>query len=279
MAKAHARECSAQANRGPSPPKQFCLHEAFVKQNRLCSCGTPRPSNRDTAAALRCPLPLCSRPCVHECHAGSWPLNVDATRSHQPRSRNFWMNRGRRCVHGDAPPPASSGRFRRLRIYERTHGISLTRGFVAAYLTNARMTRENRPEVRFRSENEGKNLRNRPEVARRRPSLGYSTAAGRRLQAAAAGLQAGGCGLRAAGCGLRKRSHDPRVNTPPSPVHARHIPRRAGYSKNLAIPTGMHWRMRPTSSASSKSMPWSNQWRVQPAQPFEKNSRQNSVSP
>ena len=50
-------------------------------------------------------------------------------------------------------------------------------------------------------------------------------------------------------------------------------PRRASYSKNLATPTGMHWRMRPTSSA------FSNQWRVQPAQPFEKNSRQNSVSP
>lgn len=48
--------------------------------------------------------------------------------------------------------------------------------------------------------------------------------------------------------------------------------RATSYSKNLATPTGMHWRMRPTSSASSKSMPWSNQWRVQPAQPFEKKS-------
>lgn len=55
--------------------------------------------------------------------------------------------------------------------------------------------------------------------------------------------------------------------------------RAASYSKYLATPTGMHWRMRPTSSASSKSMPWSNQWRVQPAQPFEKKSKQNPVPP
>lgn len=55
--------------------------------------------------------------------------------------------------------------------------------------------------------------------------------------------------------------------------------RAASYSKYLAAPTGMHWRIRPTNSVSSKSMPWSNQWRVQPAQPFEKKSRQNPVSP
>ena len=35
----------------------------------------------------------------------------------------------------------------------------------------------------------------------------------------------------------------------------RHAHGRASYSKNLATPTGMHSRMRPTSSASSKSMP------------------------
>lgn len=55
--------------------------------------------------------------------------------------------------------------------------------------------------------------------------------------------------------------------------------RAASYSKYLAAPTGMHWRIRPTNSVSSKSIPWSNQWRVQPAQPFEKKSRQNPVFP
>ena len=55
--------------------------------------------------------------------------------------------------------------------------------------------------------------------------------------------------------------------------------RAASYSKYLATPTGMHWRIRPISSASSKSMPWSNQWRVQPAQPFEKKSRQTPFPP
>lgn len=62
------------------------------------------------------------------------------------------------------PRPATSGRFCRPRNCELIHGICLTRCFVASYLANAKMTRENRPEVRFRSQNEGKNLRNRPEV-------------------------------------------------------------------------------------------------------------------
>ena len=72
---------------------------------------------------------------------------------------------------------------------------------------------------------------------------------------------------------------------PPCPLSGDKHPRRrdasraTSYSKYLAAPTGMHWRMRPTSSASSKSIPWSNQWRVQPAQPFEKKSRQTPFPP
>ena len=60
--------------------------------------------------------------------------------------------------------PATSGRFCRPQNYECVHGIFLTRGFVATYLANAKMTRENRPEVRFQGENRRQNLRNRPDV-------------------------------------------------------------------------------------------------------------------
>lgn len=87
--------------------------------------------------------------------------------------------------------------------------------------------------------------------------------------------------------GNAPRSQDANANAPLSSVSlerrqasaATGRARTASYSKYLAAPTGMHWRIRPISSASSKSMPWSNQWRVQPAQPFEKKSRQNHVPP
>ena len=67
--------------------------------------------------------------------------------------------------------------------------------------------------------------------------------------------------------GNAPRSQDANVNAPLSSVslERRQAPaatgraRAASYSKYLAAPTGMHWRIRPTSSASSKSMPWSNQ--------------------
>ena len=89
--------------------------------------------------------PPCS-PCVSGSRAGIW-----------------YPSRGR---NGLTPGHdlATSGRFCRLRIYERIIGIFLTRSFLAAYLTNAKMTRDNRPEVRFQGENRGQNLRNRPEV-------------------------------------------------------------------------------------------------------------------
>ena len=90
------------------------------------------------------------------------------------------------------------------------------------------------------------------------------------------------------GGALTAMRHAPKMPTrtrlcPPCPLSvqasaATGRARTASYSKYLAA-HGMHWRIRPISSASSKSMPWSNQWRVQPAQPFEKKSRQNPVSP
>ena len=93
--------------------------------------------------------PPCS-PCVSGSRAGIW-----------------YPSRGR---NGLTPghDPATSGLFCRLRNPERIIGIFLNRGFTAAYLTNTKIARENRPEVQFQSENQGQNLRNRPEVNWRR---------------------------------------------------------------------------------------------------------------
>ena len=116
-----------------------------------------RPDLRIGTRPQPCFAP-CS-PCVSGSRAGIWCPS---------RGRN-----GLTLGHD----PATSGRFCRLRKHECVHGIFLTRGFLAAYLANAKMTRENHPEVRFQSENEGQNLRNRPEVnQRRQPCPGYKRA-------------------------------------------------------------------------------------------------------
>lgn len=162
-------------------------------------------------------------------------------------------------------PPATSGRFCRLQNHKRMIGIFLNRGFLATYLANAKNDAENHPEVRFQRENEGQNLRNGPEVDRRRQSAPDIARAKRAVEMLARSA--------------RERTSVPCSRGASATQATTERPRRAGYSKNLATPTGMHWRMRPTNSTSSKSMPRSNQWRVQPAQPFEKKSRQNPVSP
>ena len=114
-----------------------------------------RPDLRIGTRPQPCFAPPCS-PCVSGSRAGIW-----------------YPSRGR---NGLTPghDPATSGLFCRLRNPERIIGIFLNRGFTAAYLTNTKIARENRPEVQFQSENKGQNLRNRPEVDRRRqPCPGY----------------------------------------------------------------------------------------------------------
>ena len=108
-----------------------------------------RPDLRIGTRPQPCFAPPCS-PCVSGSRAGIW-----------------YPSRGR---NGLTPghDPATSGLFCRLRNPERIIGIFLNRGFTAAYLTNTKIARENRPEVQFQSENQGQNLRNRPEVNWRR---------------------------------------------------------------------------------------------------------------
>ena len=204
-----------------------------------------KPISKPAFVAQRGSDAQSSRPAI--AHLSTyWPRAPQIARKRyalHPATRAQGANRGRRCVHGDAP------RSRKGNVNAPPSPVR----FPVAIRWQRRMKGSYLPELLLLA----RNIHQVQLLVKLRYSPTFESGHGRSLVLSSTNRG-------------RRQQHAPA---------ATERPRRAGYSKNLATPTGMHWRMRPTSSASSKSMPWSNQWRVQPAQPFEKKSRQNPVSP